>query len=32
MMCDYCGVKKFCYAHGATEYVPDFASDLQEEN
>lgn len=31
MMCDYCGVKKFCYAHGSTEYIPDFASDLLEE-
>ena len=31
MMCDYCGVKKFCYAHGSTEYVPDFDSDLENQ-
>lgn len=32
MMCDYCGVRKFCYAHGSQEYVPDFDSDLGETN
>jgi RecB family exonuclease len=31
MLCDYCGVRKFCYAHGATEYVPDFDSDLEKQ-
>lgn len=31
MLCDYCGVRKFCYAHGATEYIPQFDSDLEKQ-
>ena len=30
-LCNYCGVRKFCYAHGATEYVPDFENDLEKK-
>lgn len=31
ILCDYCGVRKDCYAHGSTTYVPDFDSDLIKE-
>lgn len=28
--CDWCGVKKFCYAYGNVEFVPNFTDDLKE--
>lgn len=31
-LCDYCGVRKDCYAFGSTTYVPDFNNDLIEES
>lgn len=31
MLCDYCGVKQHCYAHGATTYLPDFNNDIKEQ-
>lgn len=31
MLCDYCGVRKDCYAHGSTTYLPDFNSDIEEK-
>ena len=31
-LCGSCGVKKHCYAFGATTHLPDFVSDLVEEN
>ncbi len=30
VLCGYCGVRQFCYAHGATEYIPQFDSDLEK--
>jgi hypothetical protein len=30
-LCYSCSVRKHCYAHGATTYLPDFASDLLED-
>lgn len=29
--CGYCGVRKFCYAHGASEYTPQFDNDLEKQ-
>lgn len=31
-LCNTCGFLRNCYAHGATTYLPDFASDLTKEN
>ena len=32
ILCDYCGVRKHCYAFGNNEYLPDFDNDLNGEN
>ncbi len=32
ILCDYCGVRKHCYAFGNNEYLPDFDSDLNGED
>ena len=32
MLCDYCGVRKHCYAFGNNEHVPNFEDDLNGEN
>lgn len=32
ILCDYCGVRKHCYAFGNNEYLPDFDNDLNGED
>ena len=32
ILCDYCGVRKHCYAFGNNEYIPDFDNDLNGED
>jgi hypothetical protein len=31
LLCDYCGVRRDCYAHGSTTYMPDFNNDIEEK-